>query len=98
MQKITERYIEEQLVKTVKAHQGLCLKLNSISLTGLPDRLVLLPGGKCAFVEVKRPGEKLRPIQVKRIKQLMQLGFLCYMLDDLTQIVPIIEEVSSSGV
>ncbi len=88
-----EKEIEEQLVKAIKTHQGLCLKLNSISLTGLPDRLVLLPGGKCAFVEVKRPGEKPRPIQVKRIKQLRKLGFLCYVLDDLAQIVSIIEEV-----
>lgn len=98
MQKMSEHKIEEQLVKTVKAQGGLCLKLNSTSMIGLPDRLFLLPGGKFAFVEVKRPGEKPRPIQLKRLNDLKQLGFQCYVLDSLEQINPMIEEVTVSGI
>lgn len=41
---------------------------------GIPDRLVILPGGKCIFVELKREGEKPRPIQDYRIQQLKFLG------------------------
>lgn len=98
MQKIKEHQIEEQLVKIVKAQGGLCLKINSTSMTGLPDRLLLLPEGKFAFVEVKRPGKKPRPIQVKRMNDLKKLGFRCYVLDNLEQIDTIIEEVAASEI
>ncbi|WP_172973969.1 VRR-NUC domain-containing protein [Fundicoccus ignavus] len=98
MQKMSEHKIEAQLVKTVKAQGGLCLKLNSTSMIGLPDRLILLSGGKFAFVEVKSPGEKLRPIQVKRMNDLQQLGFRYYVLDNLEQIDTIIEEVTASEI
>ena len=98
MQKISEYKIEEHLVKAVKAHGGLCIKINTTSMTGLPDRLLLLPRGKFAFVEVKRPGIKPRPIQVKRMNDLKQLGFQCYVLDSLKQINFIIEEVTADEV
>lgn len=98
MPKISEQKIEEQLVKAVRGQNGLCLKINSTSMTGLPDRLLLLPGGKLAFVEVKRPGGKPRPIQVKRMNDLKQLGFYCYVLDRLEDIQSIIEEVLAIGI
>lgn len=44
----------------------------------VPDRLVLFPGGRLAFVELKAPGKKMRPLQVKRAKQLTALGFRVY--------------------
>lgn len=98
MRKISEHKIEGQLIKEVKAHGGLCIKINTTSMTGLPDRLLLLPRGKFAFVEVKRPGIKPRPIQVKRMNDLKQLGFQCFVLDNLKQIEPIIEEVTADEV
>lgn len=48
---------------------------------GIPDRLVILPSGKCIFVELKREGEKPRPIQDYRIKQLMYLGCNVLIID-----------------
>lgn len=95
---MTERMIEEQLVRGVKRKKGLCLKLHPLTVAGLPDRLILLPGGQCAFVEVKRTGEKLRPIQVKRMNDLKRLGFHCFILDALDQIPHILEEVEASGI
>ncbi len=41
----------------------------------MPDRLILLPNRKAAFVEVKAPGKTLRPLQEKRKRQLEALGF-----------------------
>lgn len=88
-----EKEIEKQLVRQVQSLDGWCLKLTSPSMIGVPDRLILLPEGRVAFVEVKRPGQKPRPIQVRRIKQLRELGFKVYVLDDSNEISRIIEEV-----
>jgi hypothetical protein len=57
---------------------------------------VLLPFGKIAFVELKAPGKKPRPLQIRRIKQLQKLGFTCYVIDDVEQIGGILDEIQSS--
>lgn len=44
-----------------------------------PDRICLLPGGRCVFVELKRPGKDLREEQERAAKRLHDLGFECYM-------------------
>lgn len=88
-----EKEIEKAFVDKVKKLGGLCLKFTSPSMTGIPDRIVLLPGGKIGFVEVKRPGERPRPIQRKRIKQLRNLGFKAYVLDSKEKIDDIVKEI-----
>ena len=62
---------------------------------GMPDRIVLLPGAHLGFVEVKAPGQKPRALQLRRHKQLRQLGFPVFILDDPDQIAGIIKEVST---
>ena len=52
-----EKIIEEKLTKTVKQNGGVCWKFTSPGMAGVPDRIVLMPGGRIAFVEVKAPGE-----------------------------------------
>ena len=88
-----EKQIEHTLVMAVKAAGGMCPKLVCPGFDGMPDRLVLLPGGRIAFVEVKAPGRKPRPLQEKRHKQLRELGFPVYVLDDPEQIPEIMNEV-----
>jgi len=73
-----EKEIEKQLVLETKRMNGLALKFTSPGFIGVPDRLVLLPKGKLAFVEVKKEGEKPRAIQVSRHKLLRKLGFKVY--------------------
>ena len=53
---------------------------------GIPDRLVILPGGKCIFVELKREGEKPRPIQDYRIQQLKFLGCDVLVVDSIDDV------------
>lgn len=53
-----EKAIEQKLVQAVKAKGGIAPKFVSPGFSGVPDRLILLPDGKCGFVEVKAPGEK----------------------------------------
>ena len=91
-----EKTVESKLVKAVKSMGGLAPKFTSPGLDGVPDRLVLLPGGKMAFIELKAPGENLRPLQVRRKRQLESLGFLVYSMDRPEQIGVILSEIQSS--
>lgn len=81
-----EKQIEQKLVKAVRNAGGLCPKFVSPGLAGMPDRLILLPGRRLAFVEVKAPGEKPRLLQLHRHAQLRALGFRVHVLDDPAQI------------
>lgn len=92
-----EKQIEEKLVRAVKMRDGMCPKLVSPGTDGMPDRMVLLPGARIAFVEVKAPGQKPRALQKRRLAQLRTLGFPVYVLDDPEQIPRIIEEVIEGG-
>ena len=91
-----EKEIEQMLVRSVKNIGGLCLKFTCFGLDGVPDRLVLLPKGKCAFVELKAPGKKPRALQIKRMKQLIALGFLCFVIDGKEQIGGVIDAIQSA--
>lgn len=91
-----EKNVESKLVKAVKSMGGLAPKFISPGLDGVPDRLVLLPGGKMAFIELKAPDKNLRPLQVRRKRQLESLGFLVYCMDRPEQIGVILSEIQSS--
>ena len=94
---MTEKNIEQKLVKAVKALGGLPLKFVSPCFDGMPDRLILLPGGKIAFVEVKAPGKKPRPLQLARHKLLRDLGFKVYVLDSLAGIKKIVSDMGGDA-
>ena len=89
-----EKDIEQALRKAVKANGGMALKFVSPNLNGVPDRIVLMPGGTMAFVELKAPGQKMRSLQIKRKRQLEVLGFKVYCIDGLEQIGGFIDELN----
>lgn len=91
-----ESRIEQLLVMKVKKMGGMAVKFISPGLDGVPDRLVLFPGGRCAFVELKAPGKKMRPLQVKRKKQLEILGFPVYVIDEIEKIGGVLDEIQST--
>ena len=76
-----ERNIESRLVAEVRRRGGIAPKVVSPGLDGVPDRLILLPGGKFAFAELKAPGKTLRPLQALRKRQLEKLGFRVFVID-----------------
>ena len=90
-----EKQVEQRLVKAVRAAGGICPKLVSPGMDGMPDRLLLLPGARMAFVEVKAPGKEPRPLQTHRHQQLRTLGFPVFVLDDPEKVPWILEEVSA---
>ena len=91
-----EKITEQKLTKAVKNMGGIAPKFVSPGFDGMPDRIVLLPGGHIGFVEVKAPGEKPRPLQLARHGLLRQLGFKVFVLDDEQQIGGILDEIQAT--
>ena len=88
-----EKIIEQKLVSTAKAMGGIVPKFISPGFDGMPDRIVLLPGGHIGFVEVKAMGCKPRPLQVARHGLLQRLGFRVYVIDGIEQIGGVLDEI-----
>lgn len=76
-----EKLIEEYFVREVKKAGGLALKVNSSSMRGLPDRMVLLPNGILFFAEMKATGKTARALQNFVHNKLKALGFEVYVVD-----------------
>lgn len=72
----------------------MCLKMISPTMAGIPDRLAILPHGHLAFIELKRPGQKPRPLQQHRINQLNQLGIKALTLDNPANIPQTIKNIT----
>jgi hypothetical protein len=71
-----EKDIEKKLRLMVEHHGGLCLKWVCPGWSGVPDRIILLPGGRVVFAETKRPkGGKLERLQKWWRERLQKLGF-----------------------
>lgn len=78
-----EKDTEEKLINMVKRHGGLCLKWVCPGWSGVPDRIILLPGGRVLFVETKRPkGGKIAKLQTWWLERLRGLGFLAFRVND----------------
>ena len=90
-----EKSIESKLAAEVRKHGGLAPKFVSPGLDGVPDRLILLPGGKAAFAELKAPGKTLRPLQAVRKRQLEKLGFRVFVIDSTEQIGGVLDEIQA---
>ena len=91
-----EKQIEQKFVRATKNMGGIAPKFVSPSFDGMPDRIVLLPGGHIGFVEVKAPGEKPRPLQLSRHGLLRRLGFKVYVLDNEQQIGGLLDEIRAT--
>lgn len=91
-----ENEVEKALTTEVKKRGWLALKFISPGMSGVPDRLILMKGGKLAFIELKAPGKKMRPIQIKRKSRLEALGFLVYCIDNKEQIGEVLDEICTT--
>jgi hypothetical protein len=70
-----ESSLEDTLLNVVRALGGKCIKLPARFIAGLPDRLILLPGPRIYFLELKKEGKKPRAIQVYWLELLRGFGF-----------------------
>jgi hypothetical protein len=91
-----EKIIEQKLAAAVKKAGGMALKFVSPGFDGMPDRIVLLPDEHIAFVEVKAPGKKPRPLQLARHRLMRKLGFQVYIIDSADQIGGMLDAIQAS--
>ncbi len=88
-----ESDIEKYLVKRVKELGGECRKLQWIGRNGAPDRLVMLPltplsagkphEGRTIWVELKAPGQKPRPNQLREHERMRAMGQRVEVIDSI---------------
>lgn len=85
-----ESDIESHLVKRVKELGGECRKVQWIGRHGAPDRLVMLPAGQCwhgatsaVWVELKAPGQKAKPHQLREHDRMRAMGQHVFVIDSL---------------
>lgn len=76
-----EKDIEEYLRKEVKKAGGKAYKFESPGNDGVPDRIVIFPGNNIFFIELKAPGKKPRPLQLKQMRDLKKFGCKVAMID-----------------
>ena len=88
-----EKTLENRLRLAVERAGGLCLKWTSPGRRGVPDRMVLFPGGLIVFVELKRPGEKVRAQSLQDYwhDRLRQYGFIVRVLSQPDEIAPFVD-------
>ena len=77
-----EKEVEKKLRERVKKElHGRAFKFVSPGYNGVPDRIVLLPGGRIYFVETKAPGKTLRKLQERVHDEIRALGFEVWTVD-----------------
>ena len=91
-----EKMVERKLLEETRKMGGMAFKFISPGNAGVPDRIVLMPGGRMAFVELKKPGGRMRPLQVKAEAKLESLGFRVYCLDSPEKIKEALDGIQSA--
>ena len=93
-----ENTIEQNLIKQVKKLGGMALKFVSPGTTGVPDRIVILPGGIIFFAELKRPGGAPRKRQGLMIRRLKELGAAAFVIDSKEKVEKVLQEITEEEV
>jgi len=92
-----EKEIEKKLCAQIRFLGGYCLKWVSPNTGGVPDRIIVLPGGRVAFAELKRPkGSRVEPLQKYWRRVLLALGFKHYLVYTEDDIKKVIEELKTA--
>ena len=91
----TEKSLDRRLYNEVKKLGGWSIKLHTTFIKGMPDRLLLFPGGRLCFAEIKTSGEKPKAIQKAIQRKLKKLGFDVYVVDSLEVINQILKRYES---
>lgn len=92
-----ESGLERRLRREISRRGGAARKFISPGWAGAPDRLVLMPGGRMWFVEVKRSGAKPRPLQKRRVEELTELGFQVRVVSSLDELHEFLAEIDRGG-
>lgn len=88
-----ESAVEKRLTEMLRQRGALCLKFSSPGNPGVPDRIVLLPGGRVVFVELKAEGGRVGVLQARQIARLRELGADVRVLEGVGQVQGFVAEV-----
>lgn len=91
---MSEKELEKKFTEAVRKAGGKAYKFVSPGTSGVPDRLVVMPGNNIGFVELKASGKKSRPEQCYQQKVLENLGCYVCVLDNPELIDTVIAEIS----
>ena len=91
-----ESKIESNLVRMVRERGGLCYKFVSPGNPGVPDRIVITPGGRTVYVELKTEIGRLAAIQRWQLEEMRKRGAEVRVLKGLDQVKAFVEEVFSA--
>lgn len=83
--KKSEAQIQAEIVRELRRQGWLVNKLIQTTLNGTPD-LICHKDGRTVYIEVKRPGQKPRPLQDYRHRELAKHGIPIYVLVDISEI------------
>lgn len=86
LKRMNEKTIEKKLAREIGRRGGKALKFTSPYMTGMPDRLIIMPGGKAYWAELKTTGKKAGPRQLERQKELRDLGFVSEIVSSETEL------------
>ena len=95
---MTEREVERFFKTQLEKRGAIVWKFVSPGQAGVPDRVVLLPGGRGVFAEMKAPGEKPRPLQRAVFSRMARAGHPVYIIDSREAVKKFMEEVMPSEV
>ena len=93
----SEKRLESTLRMEVEHRGGLAVKLTSQLHRGLPDRLILMPGGRTYFAEMKSTGESTTPLQRVMLGRLERLGFRTFVIDSTPDLVECLNTIDEEG-
>lgn len=91
---MNEKILEKKLTVEVIRIGGWSIKFTSPYMTGMPDRLILMPGGKAYWAEMKTTGKRANPKQLTRQKQLQDLGFVSVIISTEEELQNFIKSIS----
>lgn len=93
-----EAGLEQRLRREIEKRGGLARKLVTPGAAGAQDRLILMPGGRVWFVELKAPGRCPRPLQLHRAEELRRLGFEVRVISSFAELERFLAEVDADAV
>jgi len=77
---VTEASVEKYLRKQAEAHSCLVFKFVSPAQRGVPDDIVIWPGGAVTFIELKTEKGNLSALQEHCLDLITSQGGICYVL------------------
>lgn len=85
-----EKSIEQWLMHNLRRRGALVYKFISPGQAGVPDRIAVLPGGRCVFIELKRYDGRMSKLQLWHRKRLQYLGaevYVVYSMEEARELV-----------